>query len=162
MNNYYVYNHVDTSGEIVYIGKGRYSRAWVCSQRKVEHKAWMESELPFLKVVIVASGCSEIDALKIEKDLILTMAPKFNIDHTPIGINNRKAQGHWLSKNHSRFSDVTLQTELGKRGAESSKHPNKVLKVCDHCDAEMNLGHIARYHDDNCKQRVSANDTDRT
>jgi len=82
-NDFYVYQHVDQSGEIVYVGKGRHSRAWFSSDRKSEHKQFMLDRLPDLIVLFVVKGVSSKEALKIEHELIHRLNPKFNYHHTP-------------------------------------------------------------------------------
>lgn len=66
--------------------------------------------------------------------------------------------GKWLSSNHSVFNDSSAQSELGKRAAKSSKHPNNVTKTCPHCNKTMNLGSYSRWHGNNCKKRSEIND----
>lgn len=155
MNNYYVYQHVSEEGEIVYVGKGRYARAWRHEKRQEDHSTWMAYQLPLLIVKFPLIKVSESEALIFEKEMIQRLQPKFNNDYTEW--SQRKEFGKWLSENHSRFKDSELQKELGKRAATSSKHPNNTLYKCDHCDSIMNLGHIKRYHNDNCKRRVEHN-----
>jgi excinuclease UvrABC nuclease subunit len=158
VNNFYVYKHIDDDGSVVYIGKGRYSRAWRHEKRQEEHSKWMAEQLPLLKVEFAFIGCTEEQAYLLEKQLIEKLKPKYNLDHTAEGLARRKSFGKWLSNNHSRFYDKNLQKELGKRAAQSEKHPNNKLFKCVHCGAEMNLGHISRYHNNNCKKRVEIND----
>lgn len=67
--------------------------------------------------------------------------------------NSLKEHGKWLSDNHSVFKDSEVQSELGKRAAASANHPNNRKGTCIHCGKEMNLGHLARYHNDKCKER---------
>jgi len=158
MNNYYVYQHVNQEGTIVYVGKGRYARAWRHERRQADHSEWMASQLPLLTVNFPLMNASDTEALAFEKEMIQKLQPKFNNDYTEW--SNRKEFGEWLSENHSRFKDSDLQKELGKRAAISSNHPNNTLHKCEHCDAVMNLGHIKRYHNDNCKRRIKLNELD--
>jgi len=162
MDNFYVYQHLDDEGNIVYIGKGRYARAWRHERRNSEHSKWMGEQLPFLKVCIVWSDLDETKALELERKMIEQLQPKFNTEYTKDGLSQRKAFGHWLHSNHSRFTEPELQKELGQRAAKSENHPNNKKLTCIHCGVIMNVGHIKRYHNDNCKQRVSINDTNRT
>jgi hypothetical protein len=157
VNNFYVYQHIDEDGTIVYVGKGRYARAWRHEKRNKEHSEWMAQQLPLLNVKIMFKGCTEKQAFKLEKELIEKLQPKYNKDHTDRGYSQRKDFGKWLSENHSRFHDSELQKNLGKRAAQSSNHPNNTQHTCIHCGAVMNLGHIKRYHNDNCKRRVESN-----
>lgn len=53
----------------------------------------------------------------------------------------------------SIFKDSKVQTELGKRAAKSANHPNNKTETCEHCGKSMNIGHIRRYHGNNCKLR---------
>lgn len=158
VNNYYVYQHIDEDGAIVYVGKGRYARAWRHEKRNKEHSNWMAEQLPLLNVKIVFMGCTEEQAFNLEKEMIQSLQPKFNSDYTERGYAKRQDFGKWLNENHSRFQDSELQKELGKRGAQSPNHPNNKMYTCVHCNAVMNLGHIKRYHNDNCKRRVESNE----
>jgi excinuclease UvrABC nuclease subunit len=158
VDNYYVYKHIDEDGSIVYVGKGRYSRAWRHERRNGEHSTWMAMRLPFLNVQIDAFNLDEVSAFRIEAELIVKLQPKFNVDKTEAGILRKKSFGKWLSETHSRFHDSELQRELGKRAVQSPNHPNKINMTCDHCGVTMLLGHIKRYHNDNCKKRVDNND----
>jgi hypothetical protein len=158
VNNYYVYQHINEDGEIVYVGKGRYARAWRHEKRNPEHSSWMANQLPLLNVKIAFKDCTEEQAYKLEKEMIAELQPKFNKDHTERGYSLRKDFGKWLSENHSRFHDSDLQKELGQKAAQSPNHPNNKMYTCIHCNATMNLGHIKRYHNDNCKRRVEINE----
>jgi len=158
MDKYYVYQHLD-SGSVVYVGKGSFDRAWSLKRANEEHINWMKQKLPYLDVDIVESNLAEEDALEMERQLILKLQPKFNSFHTARDKTRLENQGKWLSTEKSRFGDPELQKELGKRAVKSPGHPNNVLLKCIHCNVEMNVGHIKRYHNDNCKKRVSINDT---
>jgi len=157
MSNYYVYNHVDADGSIVYVGKGRYDRAWSINRSNPAHVDWIKEQLPFLNVIIVHSGLEEQNALDLEKTMIRVVQPKFNVFHTDAYDTRLAEQGSWLAQEKSRFGDSELQTALGRRAARSEKHPNNVLHTCVHCGATMNVGHINRYHNNNCKKRVITN-----
>lgn len=153
-NNYYVYQHLDETGAIVYIGKGRYDRAWLVFRGNPEHAAWLKTQYPRLNVQFVATDLEEQDALKKERQLIKALQPKFNLFYTDRDSKRLIDQGKWLATEKSRFSESELQSELGKRAAQCRKHPNNVMHTCPHCRKTMNLGHIRRYHGDNCKRRV--------
>ena len=159
INNYYVYQHIDEDGSVVYVGKGRYARAWRHEKRDPEHSQWMSEVLPLLNVKFAFIGCTELQALQLEKELIVKLQPKYNKDHTLRGYSQRKEFGEWLSNNHSRFHESDLQKELGIKAAKSANHPNNKTETCIHCGATMNVGHIRRYHNDNCKRRVASNDS---
>jgi hypothetical protein len=158
LNNYYVYQHINEDGVVVYVGKGRYARAWRHEKRRKDHAEWMAEMLPLLEVKFKYINCSEQDAYKLEASLIKELQPIYNSDHTNWGDARRKGFGKWLSDNHSRFHDSNLQKDLGKRAAKSENHPNNRLEKCIHCGVEMNIGHIKRYHNDNCKWRVDTNE----
>lgn len=158
MDNYYVYQHIEDDGSIVYVGKGRYDRAWSVYRNNSEHVEWLKRKLPNLKVIIFKCDLSEDEALKEEKALIEKIQPLFNKFYTLKDKDRLSGQGAWLAKEKSRFKESELQSELGKRAAASPNHPNNKLYSCIHCGATMNLGHIKRYHNDNCKRRVENND----
>jgi excinuclease UvrABC nuclease subunit len=81
-NDYYVYAHYNQDIELVYIGKGKHSRAWQCERRNKDHYQFMVSNLPFLMVEILHHSLDENDALIKEKELIQKHKPVFNIAHT--------------------------------------------------------------------------------
>lgn len=155
---YYVYRHIDDDGSIVYIGKGKWDRAWVSSKRDEPHKTWMRNHLPNLNVDFVATGMDELNALELERALIKEFQPRFNKFYTKRDSARLKDQGVWLAKEKSRFNDSSLQKELGIRAASSGKHPNNRLISCSRCGVSMNIGHIKRYHNDNCKRRAELNE----
>ena len=93
----------------------------------------------------------EWNKLKGERSWEQGMTPA-RVDHYTS--DKLKEHGKWLSDNHSAFKDSDTQRELGKRAAASSNHPNNRLGTCIHCGKTMNLGHIGRYHNDRCKERV--------
>jgi hypothetical protein len=78
-NVFYVYNHIDLNGEIVYVGKGCNGRAWNTS-RKEDHAKWMIScildNIPFVR--ITHSRLTSSEALLVEREFILKYKPKFN------------------------------------------------------------------------------------
>jgi len=80
-NHYYVYAHVNED-EIVYIGKGKYSRAWQSERRSKDHYEFMINNLPYLHVEILINNILEEEALSIEKYLIKKYQPKFNVYYT--------------------------------------------------------------------------------
>ncbi len=157
-NIYYVYQHVDADGSIVYIGKGKYDRAWSI-KRQAEHATWMKQQDLFKVVSVIKNQLTEEEALEKESELILKYQPKFNRKGTEEDKAWRVSHGKWLSSNKSKFNDSEFQRKLGQRAACSEKHPNNQKGTCTHCGVTMNIGHIARYHNDNCKKRVSTNDT---
>lgn len=157
-NIFYVYQHIDTDGEIVYVGKGKYDRAWTVYRNNPEHVEWLKQNLPLPVVHIYARDLLEREALDLEKELIRTLQPKFNKFYTEADKQRLTSQGEWLATEKSRFNESELQKELGKRAAKSPNHPNNTLYKCIHCGVEMNLGHIKRYHNDNCKRRVESNE----
>ena len=159
---FYVYKHVDADGSVVYIGKGKHDRAWSVYRNNPEHVVWLTERKLHECVEIFSDELSEEEALQEEKELIKELQPKFNKHYTEKHLPTMRAHGSWLASEKSRFNESELQTELGIRAAKSPNHPNNRLGKCDHCKVEMNLGHISRYHNDNCKKRVSTNDTNWT
>jgi hypothetical protein len=100
VDDYYVYRHVDTStGEIVYVGKGRADRAWSVrslSSRQPDHIEWFKDQNPFECVQCVAHGLSSDTALSVEKEEISNTSPKFN---------KRKAPSDYKSHNQKLTED---------------------------------------------------------
>lgn len=88
MNRYYVYQHVNSEGEIVYVGKGSTGRAWDIKGRDIEHINWMSSQLPYLNVVIVQANMIEREAFWLENELIQQLKPKFNKSFSKYGQSN--------------------------------------------------------------------------
>ena len=99
--SYYVYYHIDPfTSEVVYIGMGQKHRAWTMGtmrnhkinnkqygHRNKDHNNWMEdligkSQLPCDWVRVQVRNLSKSKANEIEKDLIETHKPKFNITHS--------------------------------------------------------------------------------
>jgi hypothetical protein len=87
---FYVYQHHEPrveQGECVYVGKGCHGRAWDVTRARRDnkhHQQWMLTLcsygfIPTDWVSIISSGLSEKDALALEKQLIHTLAPKFNM-----------------------------------------------------------------------------------
>lgn len=88
MSHYYVYKQVDTNGEVVYVGKGSYSRAWDIKGRSSEHLLWMQKQLPNLHIIIVQEEMVEKEAFWLENDLIKELKPKFNNSFFKYGNEN--------------------------------------------------------------------------
>lgn len=153
----YVYKHMD-GDTVVYVGAGRNDRAWSTKRFSKEHKEWMETKLPFLDVVFVAAGLDEKEAFQIEKDLIQRLQPKYNLKSTDRDLR-RKAFGRWLADNYPKCHDPESQRKRGLAAAASPNNVNKQKRVCIHCNFISNPGTIARYHNDNCKQRAGSNET---
>lgn len=79
-NKYYVYQHVDTDGTVVYIGMGSGARVWRVEGRNPEHKKWMLERMPSkFKWVIVAEGLTQAEAFSLEHSLIYSGDWKFNL-----------------------------------------------------------------------------------
>jgi len=87
---YYVYQHADPkTGEILYIGKGSYERAWLCrgNNRNPEYSKHLNT---FLDngytlsdiVTILHKGLTNIEAEHLESDLIQKIQPIFNKQQT--------------------------------------------------------------------------------
>ncbi len=79
-NVFYVYAHLNSDDEIVYIGKGCFGRAWDCKGRSGSHSLWMNNNIHnntnFVK--ILESRLLSSDALDIERELIKSINPIFN------------------------------------------------------------------------------------
>ena len=86
MNNYYVYKHIGHSG-VLYVGKGKSSRAWSTARTNVEHSRWLEDRILDGSigehVVLVHTGLSSKQAYTLESDMIAEYSPPFNAEsHT--------------------------------------------------------------------------------
>lgn len=80
---FYVYGHVDVGGDVVYVGKGKYQRAWEVNGRQPAHRAWLKKQHgsardPKHIVVIVEYGLTEREAFDFERQSIELLKPKFN------------------------------------------------------------------------------------
>lgn len=87
---YYVYQHVDPkTGEILYIGKGSYERAWLCrgNNRNPEYTKYLNE---FLDngytlsdiVTILHKGLTNDEAENLESEIIQKIQPRFNRQQT--------------------------------------------------------------------------------
>ena len=160
MNNiYYVYQHINEDSEIVYIGKGKWDRAWSIKRRDTEHIDWIKSQLPYLKVGFIAVNLEEQDAYKLERELIKQTMPKYNLFYTEKDNERLLKQGKWLASEKSLFTNSEFQRENARKALLSPNHPANKRLTCPHCGFESNVGNIKRYHNDNCKERVSLNET---
>jgi hypothetical protein len=87
---YYVYQHVDPeTGEILYIGKGSFERAWLCraNNRNPEYTKHLNSFLTngyTLQdiVTVLHKGLTNKEAEKLESELIEKIQPLFNKQQT--------------------------------------------------------------------------------
>jgi excinuclease UvrABC nuclease subunit len=87
---YYVYQHVNPeTGEILYIGKGSYERAWMCrgSNRNPEYTKYLNQFLDtgytmFDIVTILHKGLTNKKAEELETELIQKIQPIFNRHQT--------------------------------------------------------------------------------
>jgi len=87
---YYVYQHADPeTGEILYIGKGSYERAWLCrgSNRNPEYSKYLNTFLDngytlFDIVTILHKGLTNSEAENLESELIQKIQPVFNKQQT--------------------------------------------------------------------------------
>lgn len=86
MELYYVYHHIHPeSKEIVYIGVGKFDRAWTCrgGNRSKEHFQFIK-EMEMKKftladvVKIYKSGMEKKEAFELERQLIDELRPKYN------------------------------------------------------------------------------------
>lgn len=110
-NKYYVYQHIDSDGVIVYVGKGSAGRAWDIKGRDVDHVMWMCSLLPHLQVNIVQSNMIEREAFWLENSLIKEINPKFNKSFSKYGQSNPNYK-HGNRVNVKRNPKFKLNGEL--------------------------------------------------
>lgn len=68
--DFYVYVHRDTAGNLFYVGKGTGQRAWSKSRHKIWHKYVDDRLGGRYEVEIYRDNLSEIEAERIEEDLI--------------------------------------------------------------------------------------------
>lgn len=100
-NDYYTYLHIEPDSdplEVVYVGKGRYGRAWDvtrCRSRNSEHQSWMQelSKLGYIPTdwaVILEKNLTEDEAYRLEREYMHNNgAPRFNRN---TGENNHQAK----------------------------------------------------------------------
>jgi len=87
---YYVYQHADPeTGEILYIGKGSYERAWLCrgNNRDPKYTKYLNQFLDngytlFDIVTILHKGLTNKEAEELETKLIQKIQPIFNKQQT--------------------------------------------------------------------------------
>ena len=104
---HYIYEYRDDD-EVVYVGHGKYDRAWRIHYENKDLAEWQKSKYPDLPVHIIGKGMSKKDACKEEKQLITLYKPKFNKykrDHGTILTADQKNEN--------------CDMELGKRGRKS-------------------------------------------
>jgi len=87
-NRYYVYAHIDADGEIVYVGKGSYDRAWNIKGRDTPHQEWMMATLPNLAITFLKESMIEKEAFWAENEFIKQYNPKFNNSLSRYGTTN--------------------------------------------------------------------------
>lgn len=88
MGEFYVYLHKDPlTEEVVYVGKGKYGRAWDVTRSRgnsKEHQTWMQKlslsgYLPCDWVTILEKNLSEAQAFSLEKETLHTLGvTRFN------------------------------------------------------------------------------------
>jgi hypothetical protein len=88
MSEFYVYLHKDPlTQEVVYVGKGKYGRAWDVTRSRAnskDHQAWMEElslkgYIPCDWVVILERNLEEAQAFQLEKETLYKLGvTKFN------------------------------------------------------------------------------------
>lgn len=81
MHNCYVYQHLNSEGEVCYVGFGRGHRCLDTHKRSEKHKAFIERRfaevgLDFIKIVY--RNGSEKECRKLEESLIRDLKPVFN------------------------------------------------------------------------------------
>lgn len=105
-NNFYIYFHRDLeTSEIVYVGLGRYDRAWSTKRaRDNGHYDWLREVLPNLNAVeIYRTGLVEDEARTLELDLIAKFKPRFNKEPVKLtGTRNPRYIHGNRSKNRSK------------------------------------------------------------
>ena len=87
---YYVYQHADPeTGEILYIGKGSYERAWLCRGNNRDPKytkylnTFLDNGYTLSDIVTVLhKGLKNTEAEKLESKLIKEIQPIFNKQQT--------------------------------------------------------------------------------
>jgi excinuclease UvrABC nuclease subunit len=101
-NKYYVYQHVDNDGTIVYVGMGSSCRLWSTRSRSEEHKEWMISKMPsnFLYRV-VKENLTQAEAYALELELLREADYKFN-RYCKDKWNNPNWLTDWQKANHYR------------------------------------------------------------
>ena len=78
-DKYYVYKHIDEHGETVYVGCGVHERAYRTGRQNKEHQNFLRDRNIWEVVEIVASNLKRTEAGKIERQLIYSTKPKFNV-----------------------------------------------------------------------------------
>lgn len=91
MKLYYVYVYKDEEDDIVYVGRGQRDRAWVAQATRgdtEERTQWKNEQLekgrlPCDWVEIIGRGLSKLEAMQMEKDMIVSYEPYLNRDLNP-------------------------------------------------------------------------------
>jgi hypothetical protein len=174
--NYYVYAYLRIDGSPYYIGKGLGNRAWKHCKNDVVHPPGDVS-----RIVILENNLTNIGALAIERRMIKWYGRMDN----GTGILRNKTDGGEggngairkpftdthrdnLRKAWKTRAPVTEETRNKLKLARVGKSsPNKGLAVgynkgkklktykCVYCNVETTGGNLNRWHNDNCKQKIS-------
>lgn len=123
MDNYYVYLHIEPDSdpqEVVYVGKGKYGRAWDVTRSRnhnLDHQEWMQElydlgYLPTDWVLIINRNLTESEAFRIEKEYTyINGCPKFNRNagennHQSKMTNEQAREGYLLAKNGTKHQEI--------------------------------------------------------
>lgn len=137
MKEFYVYQHkIPSTGEIFYIGKGKGNRAFSKVRNKYWHKIAGKHEYV---VELVKENMTEVEAFKLEEDLIKSHNPRANIclggggvsgyKHGPeqlekLSKNARGRNNAFYGKSHTRES----KEKIGKANKGRITNPKKPIE----------------------------------
>ena len=141
---YYVYQHVDNDGTVVYTGMGSGSRCWSTNGRDSEHKKWMLTKLPSnFDYIIVEEGLTQSQAYAVEHKLLMSGSYRFN-KYDALRRPNCKHLISWQQENHWKKvinKDTGAIFNSIKEAAESVKlHGNTIRNAILNKKGQLKAG----------------------
>ena len=127
-NKYYVYQHVDNDGSVVYVGMGSGARVWRVEGRHPAHKEWMLARMPSnFKWVIVEEGLSQREAFDLEHTLVYSGAWRFNLYN-----KDRKPTANYVDNRRPVVNTTTGEYFNSVKEAADIYllHSNSIIRSC--------------------------------
>ena len=131
MNKYYVYQHVDNDGTVMYTGMRSGCRVWNSFSRDPEHRQWMEERMPSnFNWKIVAEGLTQKEACAIEQALIKGTPSKFNKGYASGLRNGRTGQPSPRARTVINKTTGEIFNSIKEAADSINRDPNSVGNCC--------------------------------